>query len=95
MVPQHRQSDTEADLRAYLLADRIAFRKQMCTTLCEDPAWSSTAWEQLSTGVDALAGGQPYRLHGFELPPGHWALVHGVNADWVLGGDDVLRPTSS
>jgi hypothetical protein len=49
----------------------------------------------LSTGVDALAGGQPYRLHGFELPPGYWALVHGVNADWVLGGDDVLRPTSS
>jgi hypothetical protein len=91
MVQQHKAADAEAGLRAYLLADRIAFRKQMCTTLCENPAWSSVAWEQLSHSVDALAGGQPYRLHGFELPPGHWALVHGVDTDWVLDEHDVLR----
>ena len=68
-------------------------RKQMCVTLAEDPTWSAKAWEQLSQAVDALAGGGPYRRHGYQLRLGHWALMHGVNADWILGGDDVLRPT--
>jgi len=36
-----------------------------------------------------LAGVRP----ADELRLGHWALMHGVNADWILGGDDVLRPT--
>ena len=92
VVPQPRWADTEADLRAWLLADRVAFRKQMCTTLCEYPDWSSAAWSELSKSVDALASGEPYRLHGWELPTGHWALVHGLNADGELGTDDVLRP---
>ena len=47
--------------------------------------------EQSSHSVDTLAGGEPYRLHGWMLPDAHWALVHGVDADWVLGADDVLR----
>ena len=86
-------TDTETELRQWLLADRVGFRKQMCVTLAEDPAWSAQAWEQLSHSVDAFAGGEPYRRHGYQLPLGHWALMHGVNADWILGGDDVLRPT--
>ncbi len=86
-------TDTETELRQWLLADRVEFRKQMCVTLAVDPAWSAQAWEQLSHSVDALAGGEPCRRHGYQLPLGHWALMHGVNADWILGGDDVLRPT--
>lgn len=64
----------------------------MCSTLAENPDWSRTAWEQLSHSVDALADGREYRFHGWQLPDGHWALAHGVNADWVLDADDVLRP---
>jgi hypothetical protein len=90
---RHKGTDTETELSQWLLADRVEFRKQMCVTLAEDPAWSAQAWEQLSHSVDALAGGEPYRLHGYQLPDGHWALMHGVNADWILGGDDVLRHT--
>ena len=64
----------------------------MCSTLAENPDWSRTAWEQLSPRVDALAAGREVRgIHGWQLPAGHWALVHGINADWVLGADDVLR----
>ena len=91
-MPQHRWRNAEADLREWLLREGKAFRRQMCLLLAEDPAWSSQAWEQLSHSVDALANGGEYRLHGWQLPDGHWALVHGVNADWVLGSDDVLRP---
>ena len=45
------------------------------------------------TSPSWVSGGMPYRLRGYQLPLGHWALMHGVNADWILGGDDVLRPT--
>ena len=63
----------------------------MCSTLAEDPAWSSQAWEQLSHSVDALAAGEPSALHGWTLPEDHPSRVHGVQVDWVLGADDVLR----
>ncbi len=63
----------------------------MCSTLAENPAWSSRAWEQLSGSVDQLAGGGAYRLHGWELPDDHPARVLGVNTDFILGADDVLR----
>jgi hypothetical protein len=84
--------DAEPELRQYLLADCVDFRHRMCNTLAEDPSWSRQAWQQLSHSVDALASGRQYRCHAWELPAGHWALVRGVNADWVLGSDDVLRP---
>jgi hypothetical protein len=86
--------DAEPELRQYLLADHVDFRHRMCTILAEDPSWSREAWRQLSHSVDALANGKEYRLHAWELPDGHWALVHGINAVWVLGCDDVLRVVS-
>ena len=46
---------------------------------------------QRQSRPDALANGDEYRLHGWMLADGHWALTHGVNADWVLGSDDVLQ----
>jgi hypothetical protein len=88
-------SDVEPDLREWLLEDRKAFRRQMCSTLADDPEWSSQAWEQLSNSVDALANGDAYRFHAWELPDDHPARGLGVNVDWVLGADDVLRPAES
>lgn len=41
-------SAAEPELRAYLLADRVEFRHDMCVTLAENPSWSATAWAQLS-----------------------------------------------
>jgi hypothetical protein len=88
---RHREWSTEPDLRAWLLKQDKEFRRQMCSTLAENPDWSSQAWEQLSHSVDALAGGRAHRLHGWQLPDDHPARVLGVNTDFVLGGDDVLR----
>lgn len=49
------------------------------------------AWEELTKPVDQLAGGEPYRLHGFDLPEDHPALAeYGPNADLVLTADDRL-----
>ena len=66
----------------------------MASTLAENADWSSQAWEQLSHSVDQLANGEAYRLHGWELPDDHPARVLGVNTDFVLGADDVLRVVS-
>jgi hypothetical protein len=83
----------EPELRARLLAEAIEFRRSMVGVLLDpEHDWAKTAWEQLSGPVDALAAGQPHRFHGYELPDGHPARVHGVHTDWVLGADDVLRP---
>ena len=84
--------DAEPELRQYLLADCVDFRHRMCNTLAEDPSWSREAWRQLSHSVDALASGGEYRCHGWELPDGHPARALGVQLDWVLGSDDILRP---
>jgi hypothetical protein len=91
---RHREWSTEPDLRAWLLKESKAFRRQMCSTLAESADWSSQAWEQLSHPVDQLAGGEAYRFHGWELPDDHPARVFGVNTDFVLGADDVLRVVS-
>lgn len=93
----HRSGDSaaEPELRAYLLADRVEFRHDMCVTLAENPSWSATAWAQLSPPVDALAAGQPYRLHRWELPDSHpQRFVGSVHDDLVLDERDVLRPAS-
>jgi hypothetical protein len=93
----HKSGDSaaEPELGAYLLADRIEFRHQMCVILAENPSWSPTAWAQLSPPVDALAAGQPYRLHRWELPDFHpQRFVGSVHDDLVLDERDVLRPAS-
>ncbi|WP_457145597.1 hypothetical protein [Mycobacterium sp. URHB0021] len=90
-MPQPKFRRTEADLRQWLLRERKAFRQKMASRLADDADWSSSVWDQLSCSVDALANGGEYRLHAWQLPDGHWALVHGVTTDWVLGADDVLR----
>jgi hypothetical protein len=63
----------------------------MCSTLAENPAWSSQAWEQLSGSVDQLTNGEAHRFHGWELPDDHPARVLGVNVDFILDERDVLR----
>jgi hypothetical protein len=40
-----------------------------------------------------LADGAEVRaIHAWELPDGHWARGLGLDRDWTLGSDDVLRP---
>ncbi len=68
-----------------------AFGREMAWTLAEKPEWSAQAWEQLSRSVDQLANGEAYSLHGWELPDDRPARVLGVNIDFMLGADDVLR----
>jgi hypothetical protein len=47
--------------------------------------------EQLSHSIDQLANGEAYRFHGWELSEDHPARVLGVNTDFVLDADNVLR----
>lgn len=50
-------------------------------------------WDELSKPVDQLAAGEPYRLRGWMLPPGHPALFDfGLNVDLLLTADDELLP---
>jgi hypothetical protein len=92
----HKSGDSSAEpeLRAYLLADRVAFRHDMGVTLAENPSWSATAWAQLSPPVDALADDRAYRLHRWELPDSQQRFVGSVHDDLVLDERDVLRPAS-
>jgi hypothetical protein len=89
-----RSWGAEPDLRAWLLEESKAFRRHMCSTLAENPAWSSRAWEQLSRSVDALANGKAYGVHGWQLSDDHPACALGVNTDFVLGADNVLQVVS-
>jgi hypothetical protein len=66
----------------------------MAATLAEDPEWSAQAWEQLSHSVDQLTSGEAYRFHAFELPEDHPACVLGVDVDFILDEEDVLRVVS-
>ena len=50
-----------------------------------------TGMEQLSHSVDQSATGEAYRFHGWELSEDHPARVLGVNTDFVLDADNVLR----
>jgi hypothetical protein len=87
----HKTLGVEPDLRAQLLQWRKSFRREMASTLAENAQWSAQAWEQLSHSVDQLANGEAYRFHGWELPDDHPARVLGVNVDFILDEDDVLR----
>ena len=95
MARRSGNSAAEPELRAYLLADRVEFRHEMCVTLAENPSWSANAWARLSPPVDALAAGQSYWLHRWELPDSHpQRFVGSVHDDLVLDERDVLRPAS-
>jgi hypothetical protein len=91
---RHREWGVEPDLRTQLLKWCKWFRREMASTLAENPEWSAQAWQQLSHSVDQLANHEAYRFHGWELPEDHPARVLGVNVDFDLGRDNVLRVVS-
>jgi len=46
--------------------------------------------------VAAYADGSEVRyIRGWELPDGHWARGLGLNRNWTLGSDNILRPFKS
>ena len=90
-VARLSKPDSDAALRAYLLAEAVDFRRMHVEILLDDPVWRDYAWRETSKAVDRLASGAEHPFHGWELPDGHPAWVHGVYADFVLGADDVVR----
>ena len=93
MAQRSDDSDSEPQTRAYLLGQERAFCTLMVNTLLNDSKESGRyAFDALSPRVNALADGAEVRnIHGWELPPGHWARALGLQSDWTLGADDVLR----
>ena len=93
MARRSGDSDAEPQTRAYLLDQERSFCTLMVRTLLEDSKESGRyAFDALSPRVNAFADGSevPY-IHGWELPDGHWARGLGLDRDWTLGSDDVLR----
>jgi len=86
--------DDGAAVREYLLAEAVDFRRDMCDTFLSGDQAVEYVWVELSKPVDQLANGEAYRLHGWELPDDHPARALGMNVDFVLGADDVLRVVS-
>ena len=86
-------SDAEPQTRAYLLTEERSFCTLMVSTLLNGGKESGQcAFDQLSPRVDAFADGREVRhIHGWELPDGHWARALGLDRNWMLGTDDVLR----
>ncbi len=84
----------EPELREYLRDWEEGFMVRSVSTMMKDGVASGQyALDALSPRVDALANGDEVRhIHGWLLPDGHWARRLGVNRDWTLGADDVLRP---
>ena len=84
----------EPELRAFLLDWERGFMHQMVSTMMGDGVESGRyALDALSPRVDALATGREVKaIHGWELPDGHWARKLGLDRDWTLGADNVLRP---
>ncbi|OBB44944.1 hypothetical protein [Mycobacterium sp. 852002-51961_SCH5331710] len=84
MARRDRPADDGGALRRYLLSEAERFREVYGRM---DPEF----WDELSKSVDQLAAGEPFRLHGWMLPPDHPALAdYGLNADLVLTEDDKL-----
>ena len=84
----------ESELRGQLLEQEKAFCTQMVSTMLNDGTEAGRyAFDALHPRVAALTNGDEVRaIHGWELPEGHWARGLGLNRDWTLGADDVLRP---
>ena len=83
----------EPEVRAYLLNWERGFMHQAVSTMMADGVESGQyALDALSPRVDALAEGREVRgIHGWLLPDGHWARKLGLDRDWTLGADNVLR----
>lgn len=95
MAQRSGAADAEPELRAWLLADAVEFRRSMVAILLDpDHDWAEDAWAELSKPVDQLANGRPYRFHGWELPDEHPMARAYVKVDLVLDEHDVLRIVS-
>ena len=86
-------SDAEPELREYLRNWEEGFMAQAVSTMMKDGVESGQyALDALSPRVDALADGREVRgIHAWLLPDGHWARKLGLDRNWTLGADDVLR----
>jgi hypothetical protein len=61
-------ANAEPELREFLLAEAIEFRRSMVGILLDpEHDWAEHAWGQLSGPVDQLANGEAYSFHGYEL----------------------------
>jgi hypothetical protein len=91
-VARLKQADSDAELRAYLLAEAVEFRRTYVETQLDDPTWRAYVWTESSKRVDALTNGQPYRFPRWHLPDQHPARAAGkISDELVLRADDVLR----
>ena len=92
MAHKAGDSNAEPELRAYLLAEAVEFRRNHVEILLDpEHDWAQYAWRELSKPVDQLASGRPYRFHGYQLPDEHPMRSAYLNAELILGPDDVLR----
>lgn len=83
----------EPELRAYLLDWERGFMTRAVSTMMGAGVESGQyALDALSPRVDALANGAEVPgIHGWLLPDGHWARKLGLDRNWTLGADNVLR----
>lgn len=91
----HKSGDVNAEpeLRAYLLAEAVEFRRNHVEILLDpEHDWAEYAWRELSKPVDLLANGRPYSFHGYLLPDEHPMRPAYLNAELTLDEHDVLRP---
>jgi hypothetical protein len=90
------EPDAEPELRAYLLAEAIEFRRNHVEILLDpEHDWAEYAWRELSKPVDQLANGAAYSFHGYQLPDDHpMRSAFGPDADLLLDEHDVLRVVS-
>ena len=90
-------SDAEPELREYLRDWEEGFMVRSVATLMAHSAESGQyALNELAPRVDALANGlEVGHIHAWLLPDGHWARKLGLDRDWRLGADNVLRPEES
>ena len=89
----HSEIDADAAVRAYVLAGAREFRRQIVESQLDDETWRDYVWKETSKAVDALASGQAYEIHRWQLPDDHPMRNLGHPSDYlVLGADDVLRP---
>lgn len=91
----HSETNADAAVRAYLLAEVKDFRRLMVDTMLGDSTESAQfTWDALSGRVDAIAAGKSVTLSRYELPDGHPLATAGHPSDSLeLGEDNVVRPS--
>ncbi len=94
MRPKGSDRDAEPELRAYLLEWEKRFMTQMVSTMLQESTeYGRYAFDALHPRVAVVAEGREVPgIHRWELPEGHWARKLGLDRDWTLGADNVLRP---